>query len=91
MFSGFHCESRFHLLESFFQKGLVDEGATELPFKVIQDHENSGDIFPISLRVDRFIAQMRQTFRSTIGDQFLDGGLHKRVLSVSCGSILDKG
>ena len=79
MFSGLRCESCFHLLESSFQQGFVDEGITERPFKVVQSRENSGDIFTIRLSVHRFIAQMGQALRSTVGDQFLNRGLGKET------------
>jgi hypothetical protein len=77
VFPGFRREPRFHLFESFLQKGIVDKRITESPLKVIQSRKDSRDIFPICFRVDRFIAQMRQTFRSTVRDQFLNRRLHK--------------
>ena len=75
MFSGLCCESRLHLFERLFQKGFVDKGITKRSFKLIQSRENSGDIFPICLRVHRFIAEVSQALRSTIRDQFLNRGL----------------
>lgn len=83
VFPDFRSESCFRLFKRFLQKGLVDNGIAEVSLKVIQSREDSGYVFPVSLRVDRFIAQMRQTFRSAVGDQFLDGRLpRKQKLSI---------
>lgn len=76
-------ESRFHLFKGFLQKGLFDKRIAESSFKVTQSLDDSRGIFQERLRVDRFVAQMGQTFRSTVGDQFLDRRLwEEKILSV---------
>ena len=79
MFPYFRREPWFHLFKCLFQKGLVDKRITEISLKIIQSCEDPWDIFSVRLGVDCFIAQMCQTLRSTVGDQFLDGRLPKET------------
>lgn len=90
VFPGFRHKPRFHLSKSFLQKGSVDKRITEIPFKVTQSRKDSRDIFPVCLRVDRLVAQMRQTFGCTVRDQFLNRRLPKKI-NVECSARYSTG
>ena len=72
VFPSFRSEPRFHLLKGFLQKDFVDKRITENSFKVVQSRYDFRDVFPIRFSVDCFVAQVRQTFRGAVRDQFLN-------------------